>query len=490
MPNTDKSNLKKISSNEFLRLIGSERQIMNFEISDEIFIDSNSLTFNKKTISLYNCKFSKLTIQLVLTNLTINDCDFDKIDIKRNINDLEIFNINSDTAIILVNNADIQSIKIDNCEINQIILGNHGTVNVIELVCVESKIKKFGLLGSFKNVIFNEGNRITLLQLSGAFNDVQIGQIIVLEEILSPNIFENIRYQNKAEKGRLILQNSSITNFLAIGQHVETYIELSETKCVNVIFIEDFGENGKIKMKTCNELSKISFTSANISSLEIFNSDLSKVHFVSGQSIIENIRWQSVEWPEKLEYYIDPKLNVSFCRETLRNLKLNAHTQQDTINYIKFHSLELQAYEIQIKTKKWCNGDRILLWLNKISNKHGLSWGRGLLFTIGCWICFYLLFLIIARIEGIYALLLGQPVEWTYSLDIGNGISYLWSLNFLSTLSSWIEKIAFSSVWWVAVLKVIQLLLGVLIYLTGKIAIGYGIYQTIVAFRKYGKKQN
>ena len=136
MPNTDKSNLKKISSNEFLRLIGSERQIMNFEISDEIFIDSNSLTFNKKTISLYNCKFSKLTIQLVLTNLTINDCDFDKIDIKRNINDLEIFNINSDTAIILVNNADIQSIKIDNCEIKlPVILLNPCTApdNLFEL---------------------------------------------------------------------------------------------------------------------------------------------------------------------------------------------------------------------------------------------------------------------------------------------------------------------------------------------------------------------
>ena len=491
MPNTDKSNLKKISFDELISLIDSGGQIQDIEISDEICIDIYSLSNKPKTLNIHQCKFSILTIQLELERITISNCEFEEINIKGNIQNLSLFNINSETAIVRVNNAVIQKINLHDCQmIDKFILGDLGTVVIGELFCFKSNINVLALLGTFKKVFLNLGNTISAITFNGEFNDVEITNRGISDEKFSPNIFENIFYLNKAEKNILKIQNSSVTNFNAIGQHVDTYIELLEVKCEDVNFIEDFGANGKIKIKTCNELSKISFTSANISSLEIFNSDFSKTHFVSCQSIIENLRWQSVEWPEKLKYYIDPKLNVSFCRETLRNLKFNAHTQQDTINYIKFHSLELQAYEIQIESKKWYNGDRILLWLNKISNKQGLSWGRGIKFTIGSWICSYLLFLIITRMEDIYALLIGRPVDWTYSLDIGNGISYLWSLNFLNTLSSWMEKIEFSSVWWIAVLKVIQLLFGIFIYLIGKIAIGYGIYQTIVAFRKYGKKQS
>jgi hypothetical protein len=85
----------------------------------------------------------------------------------------------------------------------------------------------------------------------------------------------------------------------------------------------------------------------------------------------------------------------------------------------------------------------------------------------------------------VYAFLIGKTVIWTYSTDISDGITYLWSLNFLSTLSIWINKIDFQGVWWIVVLKLIQIIIVTMIYILGKIAIAYGIYQTITAFRKY-----
>ncbi len=116
--------------------------------------------------------------------------------------------------------------------------------------------------------------------------------------------------------------------------------------------------------------------------------------------------------------------------------------------------------------------DILLLRFNTLSNKNGTSWMRGLLFTTGAAASFYTL----------YAYSTGEIV---------------WSAD----ASSWI---IFNTIYWKEVLGYLWLvdldgyknifddtkdisLKSAFIFLFGKIFIAYGIYQTISAFRKYGK---
>ena len=468
----ESSSLQKISLQELQRLLSLNKQLENLEIVDDVFIDSS----NYDTLSFFNCKFSALRINVKLERLTISKCVFEEVNISDDIKYLSLFNLASEKGTLSADNIGISNFHISNCILKEISLGQIGKVSVTELFCFQSVIDLFLLHGAFEKVFFNKGNQITTLQIDGDFKDVQIVHLPLPKEQISPNKFMDIFYLNKFEKGKLKIQNSSITNLFAIGQHVDTYFELTELICRKATFIDDFGQNGIVKIKTCSELSTISFSSANIANLEIFNSDFSRTNFISDQSIFEKIKWQSVQWSGNLELYRNSEnndqLNDSFRRETLRTLKLNAQIQQDTINYIKFHSLELQAYKIQIRTKKWYNGDRILLFLNTISNKHGLSWERGVWFSLGIGALFFIpnLFLLnnpywefgwthwsdFWRVAGTTIILFSQSLYAAHSFDYLNdydpkGIVYVFDL-------------------------------------IGRIFLTYGYYQTIIAFRKFGRR--
>lgn len=172
-------------------------------------------------------------------------------------------------------------------------------------------------------------------------------------------------------------------------------------------------------------------------------------------------------------------------RRTARILKDSALKYGNSIDALEFRKEEMRLLKKErVDKKEGCN---FLLWLNGISNNHGTDWKKGVYFTIICWLAFYLLFLIISRIGEIHALFTGKTVTWTFSNDISIAIKYLWSLDFLDTLSSWVDQLDFKTVWWLFLLKTIQLIMVFIIFILGKIAIGYGIYQTIIAFRKYGK---
>lgn len=173
-------------------------------------------------------------------------------------------------------------------------------------------------------------------------------------------------------------------------------------------------------------------------------------------------------------------------RISARLLKDSALKNGNTIDALEYRKAEMKLYknDENLQEKR---GSTFLLWLNEKSNEHGTNWIRGVKFTFICWIGFYLLFLIISRIDDIIAFQTHRDIAWIFLKDVSNGVSYLWSLDFSGTLSRWINEFVLSGVWWLIILKIIQLALGIIVYCLGKIAIAYGIYQTIVAFRKYGK---
>lgn len=113
-----------------------------------------------------------------------------------------------------------------------------------------------------------------------------------------------------------------------------------------------------------------------------------------------------------------------------------------------------------------------VLWMNKYSNNFGLSWFRGAVFTICVSFLFYTLYIItiqdVVWFSKISSWLIFDAEYWKRVIEflwLPSGLNELTELNKLKSISLW------SYLWFVL----------------GKIFVAYGMYQTISAFRKYGK---
>ena len=149
-------------------------------------------------------------------------------------------------------------------------------------------------------------------------------------------------------------------------------------------------------------------------------------------------------------------------RESFRIMKDYSYKQNNKIEGLKFYEKEMSIYERENK-KRW---DKILLWANKISNNFGTNWIAGVKFSLFVGILSYLAVLV------------------AMNDDIELDTSYRGISNFITSLVD-----VFNLTKWVN-LEIIGIRLKGFPYLLlfiGRIFIGYGYYQTIQAFRKFGK---
>ena len=154
-------------------------------------------------------------------------------------------------------------------------------------------------------------------------------------------------------------------------------------------------------------------------------------------------------------------------RETYRIIKSNFYSQNNKIEGLKFYKREMSVYEREIRFLSWdkirfLSWDKILLFANKISSNFGTSWSRGLLFTV---------------IAGIITLL---PISCNlkFSLTLEGVGNFLKGLVDILNLTDWNEMTILGE----------KLTNWQYIFLfIGRIFVAYGYYQTIQAFRKFGK---
>jgi len=160
-------------------------------------------------------------------------------------------------------------------------------------------------------------------------------------------------------------------------------------------------------------------------------------------------------------------------RGTARRIKNEFQKNSDTVNALKYRAIEMNLYrnELWKNIKKFKLSyflDFVLLILNTVSNNNGRNWFQGLIFTIACWIVFFGLFLGIKECWSGDTFFLFLPFM---SEHIDDFVKYLWLPHGFEGLFNGV-----SVGFW-----------GIFVFILGKIFIAYGIYQTIAAFRKYGK---
>jgi len=183
---------------------------------------------------------------------------------------------------------------------------------------------------------------------------------------------------------------------------------------------------------------------------------------------------------EKNLYFLDATVHKT-NRESARIIKHEFLKIDNRIESLVYHALEMNAYLDEIKKEEnsfksdhpfW---EKFILYLSKWSNGYGLNLGRSVLFTILTGLFFFTVYV---------SLLPEKPFEWGWNGILPMLKSITHTLNyfpeFLSPTHSFQYMRDIPKNGYIGYL--------VLVDFIGRIFIGFGIYQTIQTFRKYGRK--
>ena len=227
--------------------------------------------------------------------------------------------------------------------------------------------------------------------------------------------------------------------------------------------------------------SELKIWNSNLGNTSFLNCDLNSfINIKIEASVLINLTIINVHWfdAQKLNIQETPK-NSNYWRkqkEIFRQLKCCMEENMNRPHALIFKSNEMNAYRKSLKLGKKTCSDLILLNLNRLSNNFGLSWITGVIFTVIVWHLCYSVF--IMSKEGIAFPFQENCVWLLFDSNYWNtAIQYLWLPDGLNELAE-LYQMNNSS---------LSLILGTAFFLLGKVAIAYGIFQVVSAFRKYGK---
>ncbi len=233
------------------------------------------------------------------------------------------------------------------------------------------------------------------------------------------------------------------------------------------ILLMEFDNKGSLTFNNINSCSYFTINNSVSGKLNFINSDINQY----SETVIANsniIGFNSPIYPNNIRSYSkNPKVGYgisdkSLNRENLKSIynqfKQIAKANGDSFYINKFKSLEHK----NLLLSKRFGTDSLLLFLNWVSNNNGKSWFRGVIFTFTiAFVFFYIYtFFLVNSID------LNLKSFWT---------DYILFISSFPKLS--LEKHSeYNSIWYIS-----------FIIWVSRIFISYGIYQTIAAFRKFGK---
>ncbi|WP_163709982.1 pentapeptide repeat-containing protein [Mangrovibacterium lignilyticum] len=198
--------------------------------------------------------------------------------------------------------------------------------------------------------------------------------------------------------------------------------------------------------------------------LELFGLNIDTKGFVSvsaplNYDIDQNDDWKTVTHYQK--------------RETYRILKHESLKQNNRIQALAYHALEMEAYRIELRDNgcKWYENDRFITGFNRLSNNYGLSWRRGLGWLFGISVLGFIVYWLLLSSRPIIPTL-DTTLSDTF-MSVGKVIGYY--LQFTNPAHDIEFMEVYSGSWSYATDILVRLIVGLL------------IYQTIQAFRKYGR---
>ena len=323
--------------------------------------------------------------------------------------------------------------------------------------------------GNFRNKLTVDNIHFRLLHINAKINkELQITNCTI----------QNFTYVTDKENKRIFFENCWFKCYIDFSKRQFNEIGIYDSKFDEAVNFYNAVFKGDAEFIAVHLNTDLYFQGAIFEKKLILNNITIPNILSLNSATIEWIRIENV-------YFSGQPLNMANIivkkvadKETARFLKHEAIKRHDNIASIEFNVKEMNKYWIEVRGKEKCeldkNGEKrekcrcsefILLTLNLLSNKYGKSWTRGILFTFTVWILFFGIFVMIRDgIGGTFIFCIPELRK--------EAIEYFWLPNGIEGLFSKGINVCWSAI---------------LFFFLGKIFIAYGIFQTISAFRKYGK---
>ncbi|MCW3785395.1 hypothetical protein [Plebeiibacterium sediminum] len=159
------------------------------------------------------------------------------------------------------------------------------------------------------------------------------------------------------------------------------------------------------------------------------------------------------------------------ARELYRMLKHEMIKIHNKIEALRYHSKEMEEYRNEVKRKKTNKGDKLILWLNKWSNQYGLNPWRGVSFVLVLSVIGFFPQLFLLK-ESYFSM---RWTSWSDFLEVTDTTIKYWitylnpahKITYMDDFKPYALAYFWGNLW--------------------RIGVAFGYYQTIQAFRKYGK---
>ena len=374
---------------------------------------------------------------------------------------------------------------------------------------LEVNFKKSNFIG---NIYFSEAFFETDVDFSGSqFNTISFENAI---------FDRNVRFHKTTFNNNIVFFNTSFNKLVEFYRaHFYKPIQFHFTDFLDraIFSSTEFDEEVQFLHCTVDSNSYIRFESATFKkSLDISRSNFNdkanfwNIELEEGDTFTSSKYQNDFDEKAKTESTKNTPTIYKKIRETYRIIKSNFYSQNNKIEALKFSKREILVYEKEVKS---LSTDKILLLANKFSNNYGTNWVKGLLFTmLSGFITYSTILYIEEKVNSTYSILLICVLFVVIMSKTENIKEILQKVFFVFFCCLYVTILCFCNTpfainWelfiehYLKVLNVIDLKpfekeensifnlsgLSYLFLFIGRIFIGYGYYQTIQAFRKFGK---
>lgn len=438
---------------------------VSFENIDFQFKNSVNLNESCLVLNFSNCTLSGERIEFTINELSER---LKGINFKKCVINAEFFIKDSKLNFLLFDETNITSSQF------QI------SYNEISRLSLVGSSKK---LNQINNIILNNNKNINYLDCRlNQINSLYINNCSFFEGFtLNGNNIERLQIHTSIFKRDFEFLENKLSSFSLIKRCIFDEVKAKksnfgiETEFNNIEFLErvDFtelkSEKTKLKFKNCTFKKNTYFDNSNVLNIEFNSVIFQGITSFQLLNCFHLIKFET-SYFEKIGFFEGIKLGSlnSIDTNTIRTIKGQLLKSESKIEYLKYHALDQRKYFQKLKIKDY---DYYVLWLNKKSNDFGRNWIKGVKFTLVSSLCFFLLLIFInSFISSKYPLTFSNKD----SSFAGFSIILLEYLKFTFSLDFKNEEFQSNGFLY-------------FIFIIAKIFIGYGIYQTITAFRKYGK---
>ncbi|MCL1690019.1 hypothetical protein CMT57_15075 [Elizabethkingia anophelis] len=434
---------------------------LHIDLEDYITIDVES-----HSIQFLNCKFTGERLDFICNDISqsseyqclqfkrcviesdiyIKDCKFHTVEFDRTYLYAKHFHITT---------SQIKNINITESTIDSIILNNLNREDGV----LDFRLNNVGdvlMINNcrFKNVLMNMNkiNRLSFdkLECDGYF-----------------------QFWKSQLRGHSYIKKTIFGDYLSKQSHYGSDIDLRDIVFTDNFYLELIPEESKssILFEKCIFEKGAYFDKSNINKLEMrasFFKDMVSFHGATVNIIkLKNIHFDKIAFFNDFKILLKNSIDIG----TIRIIKNQLLKTDNKIDYQTYNVIEQNLLLTDINLNL---NDKILLTLNKKSNYFGSSWIKGVRFTISL------------GLIGFNAMLLANNFINSDYQYIINPLSDLPNASFQEMIREWL-KFTFSFD-----LRADKSYDSngylLLIFYFFKIFIGYGVYQTIAAFRKHSNK--